>query len=123
MPRPLPPRLINNHVSNEPVKRHLDNVQMPFSSHLDELRSRLIRSVLAVAIAFIFCFYFADQIFFALAEPLRRLRIPDLTLIGTGRDRGLLHKNENFILCRDDRRAAGAVVARVAIRRTGTIRT
>ncbi len=56
---------------------------MPFSSHLEELRSRLIRSVLAVAIAFVFCFYFADQIFFALAEPLRRLRIPDLTLIGT----------------------------------------
>ena len=56
---------------------------MPFTSHLDELRSRLIRSVLAVGIAFLFCFYFADHIFFALAEPLRRLRIPDLTLIGT----------------------------------------
>ena len=56
---------------------------MPFTSHLDELRSRLIRSVVAVGIAFLFCFYFADQIFFVLAEPLRRLRIPDLTLIGT----------------------------------------
>ena len=56
---------------------------MPFTSHLDELRSRLMRSALAVGIAFLFCFYFADQIFFALAEPLRRLRIPDLTLIGT----------------------------------------
>jgi sec-independent protein translocase protein TatC len=56
---------------------------MPFTSHLDELRSRLMRSALAVGIAFLFCFYFADQIFFALAEPIRRLRIPDLTLIGT----------------------------------------
>jgi sec-independent protein translocase protein TatC len=56
---------------------------MPFTSHLDELRSRLMRSALAVGIGFLFCFYFADQIFFALAEPLRRLRIPDLTLIGT----------------------------------------
>jgi sec-independent protein translocase protein TatC len=56
---------------------------MPFTSHLDELRSRLMRSALAVGVAFLFCFYFADQIFFALAEPLRRLRIPDLTLIGT----------------------------------------
>src|ERR687897_2340382 len=78
-----PPRLLTNHVSNAPAKRHLDNVQMPFSSHLEELRSRLIRSVLAVAIAFVFCFYFADHIFFALSEPLRRLRVPDLTLIGT----------------------------------------
>lgn len=56
---------------------------MPFTSHLDELRSRLIRSALAVGIAFLFCFYFAEQIFFVLAEPLRRLQIPDLTLIGT----------------------------------------
>ena len=56
---------------------------MPFTSHLDELRSRLMRSALAVGIAFLFCFYFADQIFFALAEPIRRLKIPDLTLIGT----------------------------------------
>jgi sec-independent protein translocase protein TatC len=70
-------------VSHDPAKRHLDNVQMPFTSHLDELRSRLMRSALAVGIAFLFCFYFADQIFFALAEPIRRLRIPDLTLIGT----------------------------------------
>jgi sec-independent protein translocase protein TatC len=70
-------------VSNDPAKRQLDNVQMPFTSHLDELRSRLIRSALAVGIAFLFCFYFAEQIFFALAEPLRRLQIPDLTLIGT----------------------------------------
>ncbi len=57
---------------------------MPFTSHLDELRSRLMRSALAVGIGFLFCFYFADQIFFALAEPLRRLSIPGLTLIGTG---------------------------------------
>jgi sec-independent protein translocase protein TatC len=70
-------------VSHDPAKRQLDNVQMPFTSHLDELRSRLMRSALAVGIGFLFCFYFADQIFFALAEPLRRLRIPDLTLIGT----------------------------------------
>jgi sec-independent protein translocase protein TatC len=70
-------------VSHDPAKRQLDNVQMPFTSHLDELRSRLIRSVVAVGIAFLFCFYFADQIFFFLADPLRRLRIPDLTLIGT----------------------------------------
>jgi sec-independent protein translocase protein TatC len=70
-------------VSNDPAKRQLDNVQMPFTSHLAELRTRLVRSALAIGIAFLFCFYFADQIFFALAEPIRRLKIPDLTLIGT----------------------------------------
>ena len=56
---------------------------MPFTSHLEELRSRLIRCTLAIGFAFLICFQFADEIFFALAEPLRRLQIPDLTLIGT----------------------------------------
>ena len=57
---------------------------MPFTSHLGELRSRLIKSVLAVAVAFSACFYFVDTIFAILAAPVRRLNIPGLTLIGTG---------------------------------------
>ena len=57
---------------------------MPFTSHLGELRSRLVKSVLAVAVAFLACFYFVDTIFAILAAPVRRLNIPGLTLIGTG---------------------------------------
>ena len=56
---------------------------MPFTSHLGELRERLIKSVLAVAVAFVGCFYYVDTIFAALAAPLRRLKIQGLTLIGT----------------------------------------
>lgn len=56
---------------------------MPFTSHLGELRSRLVKAVLAVAVAFIGCFYFVDDIFAVLAAPLRRLKITGLTLIGT----------------------------------------
>jgi sec-independent protein translocase protein TatC len=63
--------------------QHTD-VQMPFTSHLGELRSRLIKSVLAVAVAFCACFYFVDTIFAILAAPVRRLDIPGLTIIGTG---------------------------------------
>jgi len=59
------------------------DVQMPFTSHLGELRARLIKSVLAVAVAFIGCFYYVDTIFAVLAAPLRRLKIQGLTLIGT----------------------------------------
>jgi sec-independent protein translocase protein TatC len=59
------------------------DVQMPFTSHLGELRARLIKSVLAVAIAFLGCFYYVDAIFAVLAAPLRRLKIEGLTLIGT----------------------------------------
>jgi len=56
---------------------------MPFTSHLAELRSRLIKSTLAVGIAFSACYSFVDQIFALLAAPLRRLQIPGLMLIGT----------------------------------------
>lgn len=61
----------------------LSDVQMPFTSHLAELRSRLVKSVLAVAVAFIACFGFADDIFAVLTAPLKQLNIRGLTLIGT----------------------------------------
>lgn len=56
---------------------------MPFTSHLAELRSRLIKSVLAIAIVFIACFGFAEDIFAVLTAPLRRLNVRGLMLIGT----------------------------------------
>jgi sec-independent protein translocase protein TatC len=59
------------------------DVQMPFTSHLEELRSRLIKSVLAIAVAFLGCYAVVDEIFAVLAAPLRRLHISGLTLIGT----------------------------------------
>jgi sec-independent protein translocase protein TatC len=59
------------------------DVQMPFTSHLAELRSRLIKSTLAVGIAFSACYAYVDQIFALLAAPLRRVQIRGLTLIGT----------------------------------------
>ena len=56
---------------------------MPFTSHLQELRSRLIKSCGAVGIAFLGCFAVSEQIFAILAEPLRRIQVRGLTLIGT----------------------------------------
>lgn len=56
---------------------------MPFTSHLAELRNRLIKSVLAVAIGFAACYTVVDDLFALLATPLRRLHIRGLVLIGT----------------------------------------
>jgi len=56
---------------------------MPFTSHLAELRSRLVKSVIAVALAFFACYFVVDEIFAVLAAPLRSLEIRGLTLIGT----------------------------------------
>lgn len=46
--------------------------QMSFLEHLDEFRSRLVRSVIFIVIAFLFCFYFSDKIYRFLEVPVRR---------------------------------------------------
>jgi len=46
--------------------------QMSFLEHLDELRKRLVNSVIIVIVAFVICFYFSDRIFDFLSVPIRR---------------------------------------------------
>ena len=41
----------------------IDATKAPLLDHLIELRSRLIKALLAFGIAFIFCFFFAKQIY------------------------------------------------------------
>jgi sec-independent protein translocase protein TatC len=51
----------------------IDDSTAPLIEHLAELRTRLIRSVVAFAVAMILCFTVARPIFNFLAEPLARL--------------------------------------------------
>lgn len=53
------------------VIKDLDETQAPLLDHLIELRARLVRCVLALAIAFGVCFYFADPILGFLIQPLK----------------------------------------------------
>jgi len=50
-----------------------DEKRMSFTEHLGELRTRLIRSCVALGIAVIACYVISDQIFEMLAYPLRPL--------------------------------------------------
>jgi sec-independent protein translocase protein TatC len=50
--------------------RDIDQTQAPLLDHLVELRTRLLRCVLALAVAFAVCFYFANDIFAVLVRPL-----------------------------------------------------
>ncbi|MBX9746034.1 MAG: twin-arginine translocase subunit TatC, partial [Hyphomonadaceae bacterium] len=43
----------------------------PLLDHLGELRDRLVRSVIAVVIGFIVCFFFVDDIFMFLVQPFQ----------------------------------------------------
>jgi sec-independent protein translocase protein TatC len=57
---------------------------MPLTAHLEELRSRMIRAILGVAVAFILTYNFADALFQFLTDPLRVQESSALQLIGTG---------------------------------------
>ncbi|TFI58047.1 twin-arginine translocase subunit TatC [Sphingomonas parva] len=50
--------------------RDIDDSRAPLMDHLIELRRRLIWSFLALGAAFAVCFYFADDIYAFLAQPL-----------------------------------------------------
>ncbi|MEM7688046.1 MAG: twin-arginine translocase subunit TatC [Pseudomonadota bacterium] len=49
----------------------IDESKAPLLDHLIELRSRLMRSILALIVAFAVCLYFVDPIFGFLIQPLR----------------------------------------------------
>ncbi len=65
-------------IPNPPTKRpnrdpeddELNGKQMSFLEHLEELRQRLLRSVIAILITSGACFYFHDAIYNFLAQPL-----------------------------------------------------
>jgi sec-independent protein translocase protein TatC len=61
-----------------------DDRTMPLTGHLEELRWRLITSLVAVGVAFIPCYFFANVLFDFLARPLRQVTQEPLNLIGTG---------------------------------------
>jgi sec-independent protein translocase protein TatC len=50
--------------------RDIDETQAPLLDHLIELRTRLLRAIMALAVAFAVCLYFAEDIFAILVRPL-----------------------------------------------------
>ncbi len=50
--------------------KDIDETQAPLLDHLIELRTRLLRAVMALGLAFCVCLYFADDIFGFLVRPL-----------------------------------------------------
>ncbi len=77
--------------------------EMPFTSHLEELRTRLIRTILVVSVLSIVAYYWADDLFALLTHPLR-LALPSVSVIGTG-------PAEAFIVKLEISFAAGVIVS------------
>ena len=62
-----------------------DSHKMPLLDHLLELRRRLLYSVVALFVAFFVCFYFAQDLFAFLVEPLANILIERTGSLGARR--------------------------------------
>lgn len=60
-----------------------ETVKLPFTAHLEELRKRLLISLLAIAVGAVVSFAFAKQLFYFLAQPLVKILPPDQPMIFT----------------------------------------
>src|SRR4026208_1469217 len=58
--------------TTEPQEPEETGAQMSFLQHLDELRRRLVNSVVIIVVAFIFCWFVSGYIFDFLSVPIRR---------------------------------------------------
>ncbi len=61
-----------------------DDEKLPFTSHLEELRKRLIRCFIAVMVGFVVSYLFKEKLFEILTRPLIQVMGQDGTLIFTG---------------------------------------
>jgi len=62
----------------------MTDVKMPLTAHLEELRRRLIISIIAISVVFVATYNFSDYLFFFLTRPLLSVNSPNVQLIGTG---------------------------------------
>src|SRR5262249_61657837 len=60
------------------------DVRMPLTAHLEELRTRIIRSLLAIAAGFLASYGFSDRLVAWLLKPLTAIRPDQSLVIGTG---------------------------------------
>src|SRR5947208_14751946 len=65
----LPPNAASG---REEPEAELRGGEMSFLDHLDELRKRLVNSVIFVVLAFALCWFVSDRIYSFLSIPIRR---------------------------------------------------
>lgn len=70
-------------MSEEKQLEHVEEKELTLVDHLIELRARLLRALLSIFIIFVGLFYFANDIYLFLSEPLRALLPEGSSMIAT----------------------------------------
>jgi sec-independent protein translocase protein TatC len=63
---------------------NMEDEKLPLTSHLEELRKRLIRILIAVGIGFFACYYFKEYLFKIITQPLVQVLPKNSHMIFTG---------------------------------------
>jgi sec-independent protein translocase protein TatC len=61
----------------------LEKAAMPFLEHLEELRKRLLRSIMAIVVCALLAFYFSDEIMWFIIQPLEGVPLNNMQVAGT----------------------------------------
>ncbi len=62
----------------------VEDEKLPFTTHLEELRRRLIISFISIGVCFVICYFFSKELFEILMLPLLKAMPPEEKLIYTG---------------------------------------
>jgi sec-independent protein translocase protein TatC len=81
MNEPKPPSSSQNDSTHE---NGAEDTPQPLMSHLVELRNRLLHAVIAVMIVFFSLYYFANDLYLFVSEPLRQFLPEGSSMIATG---------------------------------------
>jgi len=61
-----------------------DNDKMPFTTHLEDLKKIIVRSLIAIGIGFVICYIVKERLFTILAAPLSQVMPEGSTMVYTG---------------------------------------
>ncbi len=94
-----------------PLPQDPEDVRLSLGDHLDELRTRLIRSLVWVVLAFVVCYYFSDRLMQLVLDPVM------VTLDDLGLSRFVIHTSiqEKFVSYLKVSGVAGIILASPAI--------
>jgi len=62
----------------------MEDVKLPLTAHLEELRTRLIRSLIALGVGFVVCYQFVEPLMDWLTAPVKQFEVGKVQIIGTG---------------------------------------